>query len=307
MEVLEASREALARAPDGFTHADMAVVLGERFGRGGEGERRLRRALYQMRDRGVLAQGRRGTFIAGPLLDRSDVMGVTNRLKVQLCALFADHGGVMTPGEIHAALGLDPTGQRALRRMLAGSPEYLQGRVDLWGMGWAVRLRESERRRLPVPGSRLWVDVVLTLEASGRPWRGDVLPDIYRRRCDIGEAVREARRAAGMEIADVLTGALSEALAACLEAGTNAHHGETGQETLAAWWRGQEKRLGRQGALKGAWLNLESGAPIGAPCVVEALDARLWKILGVNLAADPADISRGIRTTEQKYKEEAAW
>lgn len=256
------ARELLAVKPAGFRFDDLAGVLGHDR-QDDQGERRLRRVLARMRDLGALATGGHGVFVAGPDLLDGSVLGAGVWLDDTLRRLFADNGGIMSPAEIQAALGLtDDAGKRAVFRALKASKRYIQG-LPFAGYARTWRLPDDERRKLPLPGCRLWIDTRLDAASLGRPWKGPILHEVHRRRCEIGAGVRRARERRQLDPEDLLTTDLADVFERCLDAGLRSHHGVGGAEMLGDWWRARAGRMGRDAALAYTWADLEAGAPDG--------------------------------------------
>lgn len=289
---LAGARQLLERVPEGFRHADLARTLGPEYGRGGEAERKLRRVIDRMRREHVLQTADRGLYVAGPALPDSAALGAGVALSEAVRRLFEDGGGFVWPGEAMSILRLGgEADRRALHRALRALA-YRRG-LPLLGCRNVWRLRDEQRLKLPLPGSRLALDTRLELRARGEPWAGPIPRELHRRRCEIGEAVRTARQARGVEPEGLLTADLASAFACCLEAGRREHLVPGGVETLGEWWRGRVRRMGLDEALAYTWLDLEAGAANGSPCVADVLDAAFWRTLASRLAADPAALSRG--------------
>jgi hypothetical protein len=287
--------------PDGFGYTDIAQRLGRDFGVPGPSERRLRRSLAGLCAAGVLARKGRGCFIAGPQMGGDDAIGMATQIAQQLQEAFANAGGIMPISEVLSELGRqDDAKARLVRKVLSQSPLYFSG-LPLDGCRTHWLLIDSERKKVPLPGRWLMLDLQLTLARMGNAkasWQWGLEGGLAALRARIGRGLKDARELMGLRPDDMVGDpATAAALEWCLQnaqdvSGPVDDFGGGARASVAQWWQQGVQLHGRVQALSEAWQLLESDL-WQEQCLVHVLDVRFWRAVGKLTGLDPAILSRG--------------
>lgn len=279
-----------------FTFADVAARMGADHAAGGDGERRLRRALDTLKKKGLIKAAGRGLMIGG-----GGAGSASMALLADIDAFLRANGGLMRIDQFAKWHALEDSERRVVQMLLeagrdAGRFDWLpvmdDGRV-WWG------LPETERLKLPLPGWRITADLGLDSVRNGG-WLRQGIQQMHDRRAAIGLSIQDARDAADLGLDDV-PAVVGEAFVADLVKGRASVLTQPVM-TLGEYWSIEIERDGQE-AVRRAWLELEMEPTFGDPWPGTALTAATWVKIGEAFGVDPATTSRGY----PRWKPDPKW
>lgn len=279
-----------------FTFADVASRMGADYAPGGEGERRLRRALDALKKKGLIQAAGRGLMIKAEGRETASMA-----LLADIYTFLRANGGLMRIDQFVKWHDLDEVGYRTTHRLLeagrdAGRFDWLVFMDDgkIW---WG--LPEAERLKLPLPGWRITADLCLDSVRHGG-WCRQGLKQMRDRREAIGLSLQDARDALELDLDDVLALVGDVFVADLLKGRATVLTQPT--MTLGEYWTTEIEKEGQE-AVRRAWLELEMEPGFGAPWPGTALSAATWVRFGEAFGVDPAATSRGY----PRWKPDPTW